>query len=253
LAEDFTQRILYAAQKSIPETRMFRGKRKLPYWNDEIKNKIVERKKSIKLYRNTLNPDTRMKIGTLTIEIKELLQRSKTDSWRNYTNSIINHKATAKEIYDKIRTLNGTSKNIEIKKLNDANGIQTTDQTEILNIIKDTFQHIYSDDNLNNSLKALKAQTTNTQSINNDIDNETYNDDITAKELEEALIQTKGSSPGHDKIHYDMLKNLTQDAKNILLMLYNKAFDEGLPQKWKHSIIIPIKKPGKDPRYPTYF
>jgi hypothetical protein len=97
MAEDFTQRIIHAAHKSISQTKTFSGKRKLPYWNDEIKNKIVERKKSIKLYRNTLNPDIRTKIGALTTEIKELIQKSRTESWRNYTNSI-NHKAITKEI-----------------------------------------------------------------------------------------------------------------------------------------------------------
>lgn len=73
------------------------------------------------------------------------------------------------------------------------------------------------------------------------------------KEIEESLQKTKESSPGKDKIHYEMIKHLTQKGKQTLLQLYNKILDEGLPKQWKHALIIPIKKPGKDPLLPTSY
>lgn len=252
MERDFTNRIIQAANSSIPITKQFKGKRKLPFWNDDIKHKIIERKKNIKLYKNTLNPDIRNKITSQTKEIREAINKSKTESWRQYTSSI-NHTANTKEIYDKVRTLNGKSKNTEIRRLNGENGTFTTNQTEIANIINNTFEHIYSDNNLNTHLKTLKEQSVSQDTFPEDINDEPYNDNITMKELEDVLSHTKGTSPGHDNIHYDMIKNLTQKGKQSLLQLYNKAFNEGLPQQWKHSMIVPIKKPGKDPRQPTSY
>ena len=239
MERDYTHRIIHAANKSIPILRTFKGKRKLPFWNDDIKQKIIERKKNIRTYKNTLNPEIRIKITDLTKELRQMITNAKTESWRQYT-STINHKANTKEIYDKIRTLSGKSKNTEIRKINKQDGTYTTNQSEIANTIKDTFEYIYSDDNLNENLKNLKRQTTTNETFPEDTNNEAYNDNITMKELEDVITQTKGSSPGPDKVHYDMIRNLTQEGKQVLLQLYNKILNEGLPQTWKHSLIIPF-------------
>lgn len=252
MERDVTQRIIHAAEKSIPISRPFKGKRKLPFWNNDIKQKIIERKKTTRTYRNTLDPDMRCKITELTKEIRQMMLKAKTESWRQYT-STINHKANTKEIYDKIRTLSGKSKNTEIRKINKPDGTYTTNQAEIANTIKNAFEHIYSDENLNTNLKTLKQQSIQNEPIPEDTTNEDYNDNITMKELEDTLAQTKDSSPGPDKIHYKMIRNLTQKGKQVLLQLYNKTLNEGLPQTWKHSLIIPIKKPGKDPRQATSY
>lgn len=132
-------------------------------------------------------------------------------------------------------------------------GTYTTNQTEIANTIKDTFEYIYSDNNLDENLKNLKQQSITSETIPEDSTGEAYNDNITMKELEDVIAQTKGSSPGPDRVHYDMIRNLTQKGQQILLQLYNKILNDGLPQTWKHSLIIPIKKPGKDPRQATSY
>lgn len=51
-----------------------------------------------------------------------------------------------------------------------------------------------------------------------------------------------------------MLENLTDKVKEVLMCLYNKVWTEGIiPRGWKESIIIPIKKPGKDPQIPSSY
>lgn len=43
-----------------------------------------------------------------------------------------------------------------------------------------------------------------------------------------------------------MIGHLSDPSKNIML-LFNKVWELGkLPSSWKHGIIIPIVKPGKD-------
>lgn len=62
------------------------------------------------------------------------------------------------------------------------------------------------------------------------------------------------STPGRDRVCYSMLDHLSVESKRTLLHLYNKVWEEGvLPRCWKESIVVPIRKPGKDPRIPSSY
>ncbi len=50
-----------------------------------------------------------------------------------------------------------------------------------------------------------------------------------------------------DQIFYLMINHLSELSKDVLLKMYNKIWEEGkIPQSWKESVIVPIRKPGKD-------
>lgn len=71
--------------------------------------------------------------------------------------------------------------------------------------------------------------------------------DFTLYELKRAIAKVKETSPGQDEICYSMIGKLSDVALFKLLKLYNKIWAEGkLPSAWKHSIVIPVGKPGKD-------
>jgi ribonuclease HI len=110
--------------------------------------------------------------------------------------------------------------------------------------LKNTLEDTYKDDN----------QTRRQQNVPEDNNNNAYNDTISLLELEQAISSCKGSSPGPDGIHYEMIKQLDIRGKMTILDLYNTIYDNGLvPKTWKHSLVIPIRKPGKDPRHPTNY
>ena len=49
-----------------------------------------------------------------------------------------------------------------------------------------------------------------------------------------------------------MLKHLGEGALVALLGLYNRVWEEGrLPRVWKEAVVIPVRKPGKDPTQPA--
>jgi ribonuclease HI len=239
LTKDITNRILEAAKSSMPVSKGLQGRKKLPYWNEDIKNKIIDRKKAIREFKRTLDSNTKEKISRLSTEIHEMLEKYKKQSWNQFTSSI-NHKATSKEVFDKVRTLNGKSKSTAIKTIIDENGQQVHNQTLISNILKNSLEETYNDASNQNSR----------QNIPQDNDNNCYNEEISLLELEQALLSCNGSSPGPDDIHYEMIKQLDIKDKKTLLELYNKIYNEGhVPKNWKHSLVIPIKKQGKDPRH----
>jgi len=74
-------------------------------------------------------------------------------------------------------------------------------------------------------------------------------------ELKRALRQSKkDTSPGEDGIPYECLKQLPGTGQRTLLKLYNMTWEKGqIPQTWKHAIVFPVAKPGKDPHEPSSY
>jgi hypothetical protein len=130
---------------------------------------------------------------------------------------IINDKANTKEVFDNVRKLNGKPKSTIIRTLTDENGNQVHEQTVIANIIKNNLEQTYKDN----------SNTNNQHRILQDNDRCSYNDIITLVELEQALASCKGSSPGPDELHYEMIKELNIKGKKTLLELFNKIYDTG--------------------------
>ena len=71
---------------------------------------------------------------------------------------------------------------------------------------------------------------------------------FTIEEIETGIKKIRPGAHGPDQIHNLMLKNLPEEAKNILLILFNKSIKEGYnPKEWRKTSIIPIPKTGKYP------
>jgi len=57
-----------------------------------------------------------------------------------------------------------------------------------------------------------------------------------------------------DSVHYHMLKNLPDSAKDTLLGALNHIWPTGsFPSGWHLATVIPIAKPGKDATDPTSY
>lgn len=83
---------------------------------------------------------------------------------------------------------------------------------------------------------------------------ETLDAKFTLYELKRVLTDIKQTSPGRDEICYEMIKQLSDHSLNIILSLYKKVWDLGkLPDEWKHGVIVPTAKPGKDHKQPTNY
>ena len=77
---------------------------------------------------------------------------------------------------------------------------------------------------------------------------------FTIGELRKALAKTAKSATGKDEISYIMIKHISEGGLYKLLPFFNKVWREGrIPMSWKEAIIIPIRKPGKDPSKPTNY
>jgi len=74
-------------------------------------------------------------------------------------------------------------------------------------------------------------------------------------ELRRAVRETKKhSAAGADKITYEMLQKLTKCSANAVLKLYNLIWlNSDFLVSWRHSVVLPVLKPGKDPLNPASY
>jgi hypothetical protein len=55
--------------------------------------------------------------------------------------------------------------------------------------------------------------------------------------------------PGPDYIHYEVLKNMARPEKMKILKAYVHIWrSDTFPTNWSEALVIPILKPGKDPK-----
>ncbi|GFT56822.1 probable RNA-directed DNA polymerase from transposon X-element [Trichonephila clavipes] len=73
-------------------------------------------------------------------------------------------------------------------------------------------------------------------------------------ELKRALSSAHNTSPGPDGISYELLRHLNEDSLVSLLYLFNRIWREQVyPTQWQEAIVIPILRPGKDPKNPLSY
>lgn len=96
--------------------------------------------------------------------------------------------------------------------------------------------------------KTVKEKTKFNFQVPND---EAYNRPFSEAEFRAALSSRKGSAPGPDEIHYEMLENMHNSASAFFLKLFNRIWREGdFPTEWGKAVIIPVPKEGKDSSQP---
>ena len=227
--------------------------RSLPYWNDEIKAAIkarnIARNKMVK--RKT--EETISKYRELKGKAQHVIKSAARSHWENYC-STLNSSSKITEVWKMAKKMDGqkTSHNIPIITDNNVNYNTNNEKAEHF---ARTFAAISSDQNYSPEFQKRKEEvegSLTTDTVNPHIENDDLKDinqDLTLNELRRAIRGAKAQkSPGEDGIPYEYLQRLPTSANKILLKFYNQIWHTGfLPQGWKHSIVIPVPKGGKDP------
>ncbi|KFM73192.1 RNA-directed DNA polymerase from mobile element jockey, partial [Stegodyphus mimosarum] len=133
-------------------------------------------------------------------------------------------------------------------------GVTYSSREDIANVIGETFSAVSNSINYPPAFLTTKLRSENTSINFNSLNTEAYNTDFTKLEMMSALSLTPKTSPGQDGISYVMLKHLSNESLKSLLFLYNRIWKEcSFPNAWGNAIVIPIAKPGKDPKNPSNY
>ena len=127
----------------------------------------------------------------------------------------------------------------------------SSDPEDIAERMAQNFAEVSSDNNYSSRFLQKKARTEQNMPNFEDGSTHYYNQDFTLEELDNVLPSVRDSAPGEDAITYEMIKNLPNHVRELLVEMFNKFFKESFyPNEWKRAIIIPILKPGTDPSDP---
>lgn len=249
-----TEAIRAAAERSIPQTGRGKGRyAPLPYWDDKCKAAIYQRNRA----RNKLNKNRTAENIENYHKLKGIAQRTvkeaASDHWKNFC-ATLNRTSNLSVVWNMAKKMNGTVSQHKVQNIVQNGNIVESDQDKA-NTFAESFAKISSNENYSNTFRTYKHQTeteykpkdpsTNTTADKN---TNTLNEHFNFSELRRALRESKThSTPGEDKISYEMLKHLPRRSAKSLLHLYNTVWTSGtFPQAWRHSITVPLLKAGKD-------
>ncbi|GFV48670.1 probable RNA-directed DNA polymerase from transposon X-element [Trichonephila clavipes] len=125
---------------------------------------------------------------------------------------------------------------------------------DVANLIGKTFASVSSSDSYSPAFQATKNRLERTPINFRCRQPLPYNCDFDMFELKRALSSAHNTSPGPDGISYELLRHLNEDSLVSLLYLFNRIWREQVyPTQWREDIVIPILRPGKDPKNPLSY
>ncbi|MGL5578150.1 MAG: RNA-directed DNA polymerase, partial [Fusobacteriaceae bacterium] len=180
--------------------------------------------------------------------VRRVIRTAKRTYWREFCNRI-GEEIDINDLWAMIRKMGGIQRNYNIPVLvnNDKIAVSDDDKAEML---AEAFVMVHSSTNISDSMRKHREEKVRENIHIFEKKNETGSTlelDFTLYELKRAIAGVKQTSPGKDEICYEMIKHLSDESLGVVLSLFNKIWKTGImPVDWKHGVIVPIAKPGKD-------
>lgn len=240
--------ILKSANESIPQNAAKIRKFSVPWWDKELENLKLNKKKFWNKLKNNLTIENLLNYKKTNSLLKRKLKLKKQLALQEFTTKI-NPNTPTKEIWNNIRILCGmkTYKGIHAIAKPNSNSEFITNKSEIAEEICQYWSEQSKDYNFSIAFQSEKNKIKNFCSQLEHSDSaKKIEEDITTMELCIALNSLKGQTPGIDKISYSMIKHLPQSVKTRLIKLYNSVLNNDIPDYFKVSLVLPILKPTSD-------
>ena len=257
-----THNIIKAANTSIPIFQSNHNTiKKTPYWTKDLSQATTDRNNARKKMTQTKNIEDCINYHKLKGITQYKIREAAKLHWTDYCDSL-DSATKLGQVWRESKNMNNMeTNNNHIPNLTINNNNKTTTTQEKAEALANQFAFNSSDENYTNTF--ITNRTQHLSNPNFSTDNSTIqqqqlnelNTPITLAELKTAIdTAEQKSSPGPDTITYSMLKNLSHIALTNILNIYNNIFNCGeIPETWKHAIITPIPKPGKDNTIPANY
>jgi hypothetical protein len=253
--EKVTNAIITAAEASIPQTGGRLGKRlkPVPYWNDEIKEALKARDNARRKWQRTRDLHDGVDYRRLVAVARRVLKSAATANWQDYC-STLTSQSKLSTVWNMARRMDGVKANPPNVALKNGSENVASDK-EKANIFVEKFASVSSTENYSAEFRAHKEdiETNHAHLYANDAPetdvSRQLNADFGLGELHSAVKQLKrNTAPGEDRVANDFLKHLPVVSLLAILWLLNLIWHAGrIPNKWRHAIVLPLLKTGKDP------
>lgn len=242
MVEDFTTRLITSADQHITKTsgrpRKFRS---TPWWSRECRRLVAVRRKLRRILELHPSRDNLDDYNEATLAAKEFTDKRKKDSFREYISTLTYDTPTG-SVWKKFKSFK--SSYVPSTYPLENNDRLVVDVKEKADLLAGHFA-----DNsviVPGRIDDLNEVVNRAESCG---DEEDYNCDLQISELDTALSKPRKTAAGSDKIPYFLLRALKPESRLELLNIFNQSYTTGeVPAAWKIGTVIPISKPGKDPR-----
>ncbi|GBN74711.1 putative RNA-directed DNA polymerase from transposon X-element [Araneus ventricosus] len=244
--------IIEAADNSIPKILEKRRKQSKPWWNADCKQAYKKQRKAWNIFRRYPTTENFINFKKTRAESRRIQRRSRRASWRKFISSITST-ISSRHLWTKVKRASGVFNSNAISVIIH-NGQTISSLKGIADSIASTLSRTSSSQNYPQQVLNHKINTEKQKLNFNSRTNFSYNSSFSFLEFQSCLASVHDSSLGPDSITYSMIKHLTTESQNALLHFYNRIWQEQyFPTLWQQAIIIPLLKPGKDPKNPSNY
>ena len=248
LNSKITNILCEAAEEVIGKSSGMRKRKMVPWWSDDCKEAVKSRNKAFRNIKSNHSYTNLMDFKRAQSKVKRVVREAKRKYWREFCGKI-GAEVKVGDVWNMIKKMGGIRRELSIPVIKD-NDVEAVTNQEKAEMLAKGFVKVHSSKNLTAEELSwrLKVMEENKGILGKQANSESVLEkEFTLFELKRALNGAKNTSPGKDGICYKMIKEIDDVAKYGILKLYNKIWEQGkLPLCWKHSVVIPIGKPGKD-------
>ena len=208
------------------------GQKRTPWWNDEVRTVVAEKKAAYRAWIGRQTAETRQKYLQARDKTKEVVSKAKATSWENFGHRLESDYLSASKVFwQTIRRLRKGACPI-ICSIKNASGVLLSCEKDILNRWKEYFMELY---NPTSGRRGAPSEPERDEPSN-----------ISTDEVQAAIRALKpGKAAGIDEIRPEMLKSLSRHGILWLTRVCRVAWREGrAPVDWQTGIVVPIFKKG---------
>lgn len=137
--ESFTEVLLSIAERTIPKTSKEPRIIRKPWFNDECKTAISERKNALRKFKLNPSPNTLSNLRVFRAKARRCIRLNKRNSWKSYI-SRINSQTPMKKVWKMVRRISGKPSTTANTHLN-VSGVNIEQPHDIANSIASTKSH----------------------------------------------------------------------------------------------------------------
>ena len=228
-------------KKTRPPPAKKRRATQPPWWNEEIDNLWVVKRKALKEHQKApTNEALREAAKAASNRFKEAAIKSKSDRYETFCKEVTADKALIK-FWNLFGAMQNKRKARTIPDFTDDNGVWLHTDSEKGMAFFERF--VKQTDQKNEEERAMYVSRIRAY----------YEEDTSTVEVQPHIVKhhikcSGDSAPGPDGVRYSHMKTLSEKEVIELTAVLQKSIDEGeVPEDWLHSHLTPVPKPEKDP------
>jgi len=263
--ESFLEKIKMAATETIPNNGAKLGKsappkkriKRVPWWDKLCQDAIRDRKITFKKWKRKGTEETLKHYKIARNKATAIIRRSKKNAWSSFCNNL-NLDDQQSKVWKKIRSMQGLKPNLSNAPISDnINNTEAISDKDKANTLGRHYEYISSNNFLEPNFAIIKNVAESEEPeifTKQDNGDNPINAQFTLREVRKAVLSKSDTAVGNDSVPYSMLKNLPENAQMCMVTLFNQIWNKGIiPQCFKHAIVVPIPKMGKDRREPASY